>query len=94
MPHALEKYRDEIDALIGPIEELIAKIRDMPPAVVLSSVGNFTLGGLEQAKDTLEDAVISIDEFEEEEVEEEVEPDEEQESEEESEEDENEDEDA
>ncbi|QIV65875.1 hypothetical protein Cp1R7AA1_083 [Mesorhizobium phage Cp1R7A-A1] len=81
MPHELNAYRDAIDALIGPIEEIIAKVEALPAEARKAAFAAYTLGGLEQAKDTLGDTVASIDEFEEPEVEteteEEPEPDEE-----------------
>lgn len=62
--HPLEAYRDDLDALIGPIEELIAKIDALPGSVRRHAVACYTLGGLGQAKDTLEETVKEIDEFE------------------------------
>jgi hypothetical protein len=67
MPHELHAYRNAIDALIGPIEEIAAKA-----ASTLPRQGNeayvcvYVLGGLEQALETLSETVKAIDEFEEE----------------------------
>lgn len=60
MPHHFEGYRDIIDSLIGPIEEIMSKCDKLPIEVRL-----YVLGGLEQAKDTLEDTRNDIDEYEE-----------------------------
>lgn len=74
MPHALAAHRDAIDALIGPIEELIAKVNEtLPTKGSEAYVAAFTLGGFEQAMTTLQETVSAIDEYEEPEVEAEVE---------------------
>lgn len=65
MPHEQHAYREQINALIGPIEELIARAEETLPM----NVRMYVLGGLEQAKETLEDRVNEIDEYEEPEVE-------------------------
>ena len=68
--HPLAEQRDAIDALIGPIEEIMAKVESMPDNYVRA----YVLGGLEQAKDTLESARNEIDEFEPEEESDEIDP--------------------
>jgi hypothetical protein len=65
LPHALNKYRDDIDGMIGPIEGLIAQFNELPKGVLKSYVGTYVLGGLEQAIETLESARCEIDEYEE-----------------------------
>jgi hypothetical protein len=52
--------RDLIDSLIGPIEEIIAKCDGLP-----GYVKTYVLGGLEQAKETLEETVAAIDDHDE-----------------------------
>lgn len=72
MPHALHDYRDAIDALVGPIEELISKANATLPVGGPSDqayLRAFVVGGLEQALEMLTDAVSDIDGFEEEEPE-------------------------
>jgi hypothetical protein len=65
MPHQLEKFRDDYDALIGPIEELIFKFDQLPQALRLSFPGVYYKGGLEQAIEAAQNIVAEIDEFEE-----------------------------
>jgi len=65
MPHQLEKFRDDFDALIGPIEELVFKFDQLPQALRLSFPGVYYKGGLEQALEAMQNAVADIDEFEE-----------------------------
>jgi hypothetical protein len=65
MPHELDKYREYLDPLIGPIEELLAKIDAFPPGLKQHPLVGSLLGGLGQAKETLEDTVGDIDNYEE-----------------------------
>jgi len=63
MPHQLATYRDDIDALIGPLEEIMAKLENLPKPARESYIGGYTAGGIQQAIDTLQDGVNEIDEF-------------------------------
>jgi hypothetical protein len=58
MPHPFFKNREEINALIGPIEELMAKADNLP-----GYVAGYTIAGLAQALETLEDALVDIENF-------------------------------
>lgn len=67
MPHLYRDKRDEIDALIGPIEGLIAKAEEAIPMRDggLWNTQGSTLAGLHEAKNALEDLREEIDTFEE-----------------------------
>ena len=66
MPHPLEEYRDRIDALIGPVEQIVADLSELClDNAIDGATHTYTLGGLEQALETLTDCVNAIDEYEE-----------------------------
>jgi len=97
MPHPLEAYRDRIDALIGPLEEIEAKLVELVGELNLSHTPAVDYAalyyiGVTSAKDDLSSLVADIDGYEEEP--EEQEPEEEAEEEEDNEEEDDEDEDA
>jgi len=81
MPHALEPYRDDLDALIGPLEQVEHDFSEVRLAVQGLSIEEYigdrryaykadsrlwgVLGGLEQAMDDLRTLVAEIDQYEE-----------------------------
>lgn len=74
MPHELIKHRDRINALIGPIEQIVADLDELRlDRAVDGATYTFTLGGLEQAMEVLHGTVNAIDEYEEPEPQPEVE---------------------
>lgn len=66
MPHYLSTQRAEIDALIGPTEELIGKAHEIVLAIGHPPEIASVLAGLGRALTDLERTVREIDEFQEE----------------------------
>lgn len=77
MPHYLESHRDEIDGMIGPIEELVAKANAIVLAIGSPPEIMSVIAELNSAINTLEETRNSIDEYEEDKPEEDEEADEE-----------------